>query len=452
MADHIQIGDISPRIQYTGDGVQTVFTYPFPIFADADMEVYEDATLKTITTHYTVSGAGNSSGGSVTFVTAPANAVTVTLKRQLAIQRTSDFQESGEFRSKVINDELDILTASLQQVDGDVSRSLRLSSTDTANTLTLPDKTTRTSMYLGFDANGDPIATDASGPQGPTGPAGNMDGSNNLSEVVTPATALFNIGGIGAATTDTLTNKTFDANGTGNALSNVDVADLANGTDGELISWDAAGAPATVGVGTSGQVLTSNGAGAAPTMQTPAAGGAWNYVATVTASAAASADFDGVLDNTYDRWIIVATDVFPATNATDLYCRTDSNGGASWDSGAGDYSWGFSGGTSGTAMTSGLTSATEINMRGTHASATWDNSATNASLFTMEINNPGNASDEPSGIFTLGYVDSDDTDFMAQGVGSWTRHNGGAAIDSIQFFAASGNISGVFRLYGITDS
>ena len=65
----------------------------------------------------------------------------------------------------------------------------------------------------------------------------------------------------------TLTNKTFDANGTGNSLSNVDVADLANGTDGELITWDANAAPATVAVGTSSHVLTSNGAGAAPTFQ-----------------------------------------------------------------------------------------------------------------------------------------------------------------------------------------
>jgi len=77
---------------------------------------------------------------------------------------------------------------------------------------------------------------------------------------------------IGASTTDTFTNKTFDANGTGNSLSNVDVADLANGTDGELITWDASGAPAVVAAGTATHVLTSNGAGAAPTFQAPAAG------------------------------------------------------------------------------------------------------------------------------------------------------------------------------------
>jgi hypothetical protein len=69
------------------------------------------------------------------------------------------------------------------------------------------------------------------------------------------------------SSTDTLTNKTIDANGTGNSISNIDIADLANGTDGELITWDASGAPAAVAVGTANQVLTSNGAGAAPTMQ-----------------------------------------------------------------------------------------------------------------------------------------------------------------------------------------
>jgi len=78
---------------------------------------------------------------------------------------------------------------------------------------------------------------------------------------------------VGLASTDTLTNKTIDANGTGNSISNIDVADLANGTDGELITWSAAGVAETVAVGTATHVLTSNGVGVAPTFQ-EAAGGA----------------------------------------------------------------------------------------------------------------------------------------------------------------------------------
>ena len=58
----------------------------------------------------------------------------------------------------------------------------------------------------------------------------------------------------------------------GTTLDNIPVGNLADGTDGELITWSAAGAPTTVAVGTTNHVLTSNGAGAAPTFQAAAGG------------------------------------------------------------------------------------------------------------------------------------------------------------------------------------
>lgn len=74
------------------------------------------------------------------------------------------------------------------------------------------------------------------------------------------------------ANTDKVTNATHTGDVTGSGAltigsKKVTIGMLANGTDGELITWDAAGAAATVGAGTAKQVLTSNGAGAAPTMQ-----------------------------------------------------------------------------------------------------------------------------------------------------------------------------------------
>ena len=78
-----------------------------------------------------------------------------------------------------------------------------------------------------------------------------------------------------------------DSVGASNIADNaVTLAKMASGTDGELITYDASGAPATVGVGTSGQVLTSNGAGSAPTMQ-DAGGGFDSGVKMVFAQAAA---------------------------------------------------------------------------------------------------------------------------------------------------------------------
>jgi hypothetical protein len=53
----------------------------------------------------------------------------------------------------------------------------------------------------------------------------------------------------------------------GIAAKSLAVSKLADGTDGELITWDAAGVAAVVAAGTATHVLTSNGAGAAPTFQ-----------------------------------------------------------------------------------------------------------------------------------------------------------------------------------------
>ena len=74
------------------------------------------------------------------------------------------------------------------------------------------------------------------------------------------------------------TSDSFD--GTGNVTGTstiqaqaVDVAMLADGTDGELITWSSAGVAATVAVGTVSQVLTSGGAGVAPTFEDAGGGG-----------------------------------------------------------------------------------------------------------------------------------------------------------------------------------
>ena len=60
----------------------------------------------------------------------------------------------------------------------------------------------------------------------------------------------------------------------------VDIAMLANGTDGQIITWDASGAPTVVGPGTDGQVLTSTGAGSPPAFEDAAGGlfSAWAHV------------------------------------------------------------------------------------------------------------------------------------------------------------------------------
>jgi len=99
---------------------------------------------------------------------------------------------------------------------------------------------------------------------------------------------------VGKATTDTLTNKTINGSQLINAT--VPLAKLANGTDGNIISYDASGAVVAVATGNSGQILTSAGSGAPPTFADAAAGGTdWQAVKTSGYTAVAG---QGIFANT----------------------------------------------------------------------------------------------------------------------------------------------------------
>jgi len=139
MTGHIQVGDVSPRVQYVANGSQTVFYYPFPIFADADLEVWVN-TARLAASAYAVAGAGASEGGYIILAAAPPASAIVTLRRRLTLRRTSDFHDDGIIRAKVVNDELDYQTMSVQQVAEDVDRAIKRSHTSRSTAdLTLPD-------------------------------------------------------------------------------------------------------------------------------------------------------------------------------------------------------------------------------------------------------------------------------------------------------------------------
>ena len=150
----LNISATSPRVQYTvGSSSTTTFAYGFPIFQDADLKVFVGSTLKTLTTHYTVTGAGTTSGGNVVMTT--GNEVTnadVTNVRDITISRTTDYPTSGSFLDDSLNTELDTITAVQQELEDDISRSLKLSDEDATATLTLPLKDARKGRYLAFNA------------------------------------------------------------------------------------------------------------------------------------------------------------------------------------------------------------------------------------------------------------------------------------------------------------
>lgn len=151
------VNDLPPRVQYTAAAAQTVFAYPFPIFADGDLVVDVDGATQALNTDYTVSGEGEDAGGNVTFLSAMAGNEVVTIYRDLAIERTSDFQTNGPLSSATFNDELDRITLVQQQLQDGINRSLRLPVITTG--LTADTELTADNwagMYMSFDANGIP--------------------------------------------------------------------------------------------------------------------------------------------------------------------------------------------------------------------------------------------------------------------------------------------------------
>ena len=151
MAEHIRIGDVAPRVQYATDGAQAVFTYPFPIFVAADLEVRLDGVRQY--GGYSVTGAGLSEGGQVVFSLAPPGGRRLTLLRHLRLSRTSDFQENGVLRARVLNDELDYQVAAMQEAQDALSSAIRLDPSESAS-MVLPLAAGRATRVLGFDSIG----------------------------------------------------------------------------------------------------------------------------------------------------------------------------------------------------------------------------------------------------------------------------------------------------------
>jgi len=152
MAEHIRIGDVAPRVQYVADGTQSVFAFPFPIFSATDLECLVNGERRE--TGFTIQGAGQSEGGSVTFAAAPAGGTRITLRRRMRIQRVTDFQPNGLLRADTLNDELDYQVAALQEIRDEIASSLRADPSDPPSGLMLPARAGRANRVLGFDSTG----------------------------------------------------------------------------------------------------------------------------------------------------------------------------------------------------------------------------------------------------------------------------------------------------------
>ena len=157
------ISSTTVKNSYNGDGSTATFTYTFKIFANSDLQVIIRSalgteTVKTLTTHYTVTGAGSASGGDITFTAGniPASGETVVLRRAIPQTQAIDYIANDPFPAESHEEGLDRATMAIQQLQEEVDRAIKLSRT---NTITSSEFTVgaanRANKVLAFDAVGE---------------------------------------------------------------------------------------------------------------------------------------------------------------------------------------------------------------------------------------------------------------------------------------------------------
>ena len=178
--------------------------------------------------------------------------------------------------------------------------------------------------------------------------------------------------------------------------------------------------------------------------QISAAGGAWTFISSVTASDDPTVDFLSSFSSTYDQYMITWHDVVPATDTADFRGKIAQGGVAQ---GAGQYDHG---------MTGYMSSGSANNNGGT----------TNVSV-TLTLSGVGSASGEHTSGSIVFYNPLSTSSFKTAtydvgwytGAAVFVHANGGVSYNSttatsgFQFIFTSGNVaSGVFRLYGLANS
>lgn len=155
---------------FVGNGVTTVFPLPFRFFSNGDVFAYfidpitGASTPMVLGTDYTLAGAAepevNGNAVSVLTTTAPlANGRGLYVERIMQEVQSTDIVNQGEFFASTHEDVFDRLTMLIQQANAKNQGAIRVAIGDPEPARLAPIAQ-RAGKLMGFDANGNPIATD----------------------------------------------------------------------------------------------------------------------------------------------------------------------------------------------------------------------------------------------------------------------------------------------------
>jgi hypothetical protein len=147
------------RNDITATASQTSFTYTFRVLEATDMDVYQNGAL--LASGYTVNNVGDT-GGTVDITAGVPNTQIVSLVLAMPLDRTTDYQNSGDFLASDVNADFDKIYIGAIQNENWIDRGLRLQEVEPTIAMTLPLKADRVGKYLKFNATtGVPEAAEA---------------------------------------------------------------------------------------------------------------------------------------------------------------------------------------------------------------------------------------------------------------------------------------------------
>ena len=169
------VSSTNSRMDYTGNGSVSTYSYTYRIFSNTDLlvtvrDTSDVETTLTLTTDYTVTGVGSGSGGNVVLVNASQAWLTagklttgyvLTIRRVRPLKQLTDIRNQGAFYPEIHEDAFDSLVMIAQQHQDEIDRSMKLPETiDPAdfNTELPADLAANPSTSIIVNATGDGFA------------------------------------------------------------------------------------------------------------------------------------------------------------------------------------------------------------------------------------------------------------------------------------------------------
>lgn len=200
------ISSTTNRNDYIGNNTTDTYNYSFKIFTKNDLLVTQKdinnvETTLTVDTDYTVTGLGESSGGTIVLTAGNlATGYTLTIRRVLVLLQSTDIRSQGDFYPEAHENQFDKLVMIDQQQQDELDRSLKLSeSYDSVETNLRPEA----SKFLAWNESADGI-TNVSASDGSSNSVTATDSttsrllSNRFADIVN----VKDYGAVGNGTTD----------------------------------------------------------------------------------------------------------------------------------------------------------------------------------------------------------------------------------------------------------